>query len=286
MGRKGVFKTEEGKKAIIDHYDGLIKGIPVDYTEHFADTSFGRTYVIETGMASKPKVIFFHGSCSNSAMWFGDLKKLSNEFHCFTVDILGEAGKSDENRLNLQSNQYADWINELLDVLGIHRCNVIGNSFGGWMALKFATVFPERVQTMTLIAPSGVTKTKGVFLFKSILYSFMGEKGIRRLNAYILGTDDIPQIAVDTIKLIFRNFKPIMGALPLFTDDQLSRLKMPVLYLAGENDVTMDAHKSAQRLKTLLAKPDIRIIENNGHVLYDQMDEIVPFLNQFGGGSR
>ena len=58
MGRKGVFKTEEGKKAIIDHYDGLMKGIPVDYTEHFADTSFGQTYVIETGMASKPKVIF------------------------------------------------------------------------------------------------------------------------------------------------------------------------------------------------------------------------------------
>ncbi len=283
MGRKGVFKSESGKSEVLAHYSKLIKGIQVSYQERYVDTSYGKTFMIETGQPSKPKIFLFHGSCSNSAMWFSDLKFLSEAFHCFAVDILGEAGKSDENRLNLQSDDHAKWIDELLNGLKVEGGHFIGNSFGGWMALKYATTFPKRVKSLSLIATSGITNTKFSFLMKSIVYSFMGEKGVQKLNAYIFGSDEIPQIAVETINLIFRNFNPMMGALPIYKDEALRNLSMPVLYIAGENDVTVDVEKTADRLKKTLKNPEIRIIRNNGHVLYNLTQEIVPFIKSHTG---
>jgi len=283
MGRKGVFKSESGKSAVLAHYSKLVQVIQVPYQEHYVDTSYGKTFMIETGEPSKPKIFLFHGSCSNSAMWFSDLNVLSKEFNCFAVDILGEAGKSDENRLDLQSDDYAKWIDEILNTLNIESGHFIGNSFGGWMVLKFATTFPKRVQSLSLIATSGITNTKFSFLMKSIFYSFMGERGIRKLNAYIFGTDEIPEIAVETTNLIFRNFNPMMGALPIYKDEALRKLTMPVLYIAGEKDVTVDVNMTADRLRSTLKNPDIRIIKNNGHVLYNLTKEIIPFIKSQSG---
>src|SRR6056297_1079743 len=207
MRREGVYKSDKGKREVLAHYSNLIQGIQVPYRERYVDTSYGKTFMIETGQQTKQKVFLFHGSCSNSAMWFADLITLSKEFNCFAIDLLGEAGKSDENRLDLKSDDYAKWIDELLGTMSIEGVHLIGNSFGGWMALKFATTFPKQVKTLTLIATSGVTNTKFSFIMKSIVYSFMGEKGIQKLNAYIFGTD-VPQIAIETTNLIFRNFNP------------------------------------------------------------------------------
>jgi len=283
MGRKGVFKTEKGKKEILDHYSQLIDFIKVPYVQRYLNTSYGQTHLIETGDPSKPKIFLFHGSCSNSAMWFSDLRSLSEDFNCFAVDILGEAGKSDENRLDLQTDDYAKWVNELLGELSVEKINLIGNSFGGWMAMKFATTFPKKVDTLTLIASSGITNTKASFLMKSIFYSFMGEKGIQKLNAYIFGTDDIPDIAVETTNLIFRNFKPMMGSLPVYTDEELGKLTMPVISFAGENDVTVDAKKSAERLEKTVNRVEIKLIKKSGHVLYNLTDEIIPFIKKHVG---
>ena len=99
-----------------------------------------------------------------------------------------------------------------------------------------------------------------------------------KLNEYIFGSDEITQIAIETVNLIFRNFNPMMGALPVYKDSELKKLSMPVLYIAGENDVTVDVKKTAERLRKLLKKQEIKIIKNNGHVLYQSTEEIIPFI--------
>lgn len=58
-----------------------------------------------------------------------------------------------------------DWLNsildlvychlEVLDKLGLERVHVLGESLGGWVAAELAAVAPERVRTLTLIAPLG-----------------------------------------------------------------------------------------------------------------------------------
>ncbi len=75
--------------------------------------------MLEAGKVENPAVILLHGSCSNSAAWLGDIPTLADKFHVFAVDILGEAGNSEEYRLDIDSDQYPQWLAELLDLLSI-----------------------------------------------------------------------------------------------------------------------------------------------------------------------
>ncbi len=280
MKTNSVYKSEEGKRKILEYYKKLLSNIEVPYREKYVNTTYGETYILELGNSDKPSIFLFHGSCSNSAMWFGDLQILAEHYHVFTVDIIGEAGNSAENRLDLSTDDYANWIKEIFDAQNIQKAMLMGNSFGGWMSLKFATVFPDRVSKLVLIATSGITPVKLSFILKSILYTMQGKKGLKKLNKMVYGTDDIPDEVLEVGNMIMENFNPMIGALPNYKNEQLIKLTMPVMYIAGENDSTVYAHKTAQRIKELIPNASIQLIKNNGHVIYNVLDRIMPFLMQ------
>lgn len=274
-----VFKSKEGKNKILLHYKKLLKILTVEFKEKYVDTTYGKTYLIEAGDYTKPPMFLFHGSCSNTSMWFSDIITLSKYYHVFGVDIIGEAGHSYENRLDIKSDDYADWIKEILDVLGIKKAIIMGNSFGGWLSLKFAIKYPERVLKLILIAASGITDIKLSFLLRSIIYTTQGEKGIKKQNKMIFGTDDIPDEVIYVTKMILENFNPMMCKLPIFTGDQLKVITMPVLYIAGENDATVNSKKSAYRINKYAKNVSVKLIEKKGHVIYNILDYILPFLS-------
>lgn len=278
MTSKTVYKSEEGRRKILAHYDKLLGTLQIAYQERYVDTSYGKTYLLEAGQADHPVVFLIHGSCSNSAMWFGDIGLLAEKYHVFAIDMIGEAGHSAENRLDPTTDAYANWIREVFDALGIQKAMLMGNSFGGWMSLKFATTYPERVEKIVLIATSGVTPVKLLFIFKSILYTMRGEKGLESMNRMVYGTNEIPKEVLEVSNMIMENFNPMVGALPNYTDDQLKKLTMPVMYIAGENDATVHAHRTAQRIKKLIPHAKTKLIQNSGHVVYNVMDIIMPFI--------
>lgn len=59
-----------------------------------------------------------------------------------------------------------DWLRGMEDVvmhydgvlaaLGLDRVHLVGHSFGGWVAAKFAVWYPRRVKSLTLITPAGI----------------------------------------------------------------------------------------------------------------------------------
>jgi len=78
--------------------------------------------------------------------------------------------------------------------------------------------------------------------------------------------------------MIWENFNPLTGALPSLTDDQMKKLTMPLIYIAGENDAVTDTGKSVKKLNKMVPGAKIQVIENNGHVVYDTMNWVIPFL--------
>ena len=166
-------------------------------------------------------------------MWYGDIKILSEKFHIFSVDILGEPGNSEAKRLDLKSNDHALWINEILEKLNINKAIFMGNSLGAWMSLKYAVNFPKKVDKLVLIAPSGLVNARLSYVFKSIFYALQGEKGLKKVGKLISGTDKIPEIVLNFNKLVAKNFNPIIGGLPVFSNKELACLTMPTLFLCG-----------------------------------------------------
>lgn len=273
-----VFKTEEGRQKIRNHYRKLLGSVDFEYQERYVDTRFGKTYVLETGDPEQPAVILIHGSCSSSAMWFADIPALAEQYHAYSLDIVGDAGNSEANRLDQSTDEFTEWLADVFDGLKIERATLIGNSLGGWISLKFAAGFPDRIDKLVLIAPSGIVPSKASFVFKTILYLMLGERGRVAISRMIFGKDDIPDEVLYFTSMIGENFNPLTGALPPLTDDQMRRLTMPLLYIAGDKDALIDTGKSVKKLNKMVPGAKIQVIENNGHVVLDSLKWVIPFL--------
>lgn len=275
-----VFKTEEGRRKILSWYGSLLETVNYTYRERYVGTTFGKTYVLEAGDPNRPAVVLIHGSCSNSAAWFGDIPTLAEQFHVYSVDIVGDAGNSEETRLEPATEDFPNWLKEVFDGLDIEKAVMIGNSLGSWASLQFAVRFPARIDKLVLIAPGGIVPTKLSFVLRTILYLMSGEKGRRAMSRMIFGNDGVPEEVLYVTKMIGENFNPLSGALPHLTNAQMGMLTMPVLYIAGENDATADVKKAVVRMQALMPHVEVRVIQDNGHVVLDTMQWVMPFLDQ------
>lgn len=52
-----------------------------------------------------------------------------------------------------------------LDALGLGQVHLVGHGFGGWIAAEFAAAYPERVKSLTLVAPSGLRPDESEAMF-------------------------------------------------------------------------------------------------------------------------
>jgi pimeloyl-ACP methyl ester carboxylesterase len=273
-----AYKSEEGKARIIDCYESILKLWPVPCEYLNIGTRHGNTFVIASGEKSKEPLILLHGSSTNSAMWMGDVAKLAKNYRVYTVDIIGEPGKSDESRPKMLPQNYSDWMVDILDGLDIDSGTFICNSLGGWFSLCFAAASPQRVKKLVLIASSGIAPEKKSFLFKVIFLSMFGQKGINKINSLVYGKLKVPDKVIEFGNLVFKNFNPRMGKLYIFSDNELRKLTMPVMFIAGENDVLLPSEKTAQRLNCLLENVETKIIKGAGHVIIESIDDIITFL--------
>lgn len=271
--KNSVFKTNELRDKFRAYYNSLLSQFP--FEQRYVQTTFGQTFMLMAGQESNPPVILLHGSCSNSAFWFPEIMALSNNYKVYAIDIIGEAGNSEEYRPDLDSDAFALWLKDVLHLLKLKRPIIIGNSLGGWMALKFATAFPDNVSKLVLIASAGLAQIQPQFLLN--VKQTRQSDGTVPVNDDIIGEQNIPKEVLEFMNLIVESYNPIQE-LPLYTDEQLKHLDMPVLFIDGENDVIIDAKGSAQRLSHLLPSAVIHLLPNIGHVITNSMEYIMPFL--------
>lgn len=116
------------------------------------------------------------------------------------------------------------------------------------------------------------------FVLRLILFYLRGGNGADKIMGMAYGNDEIPPAVKEYIAVISKNYRPYTGALPLFTDAEPAQMTMPVLYIAGEDDLLTDVPGSARRLQKLLPRAEVRVLKNKGHVVYNVLDRVVPFL--------
>jgi pimeloyl-ACP methyl ester carboxylesterase len=278
-----IFRSEQGRKLIFEEYNRLLAMLDFPYEERMIDTSFGSTYVLETGDKNAPPLFLFHGSTSNSAAWFADMKELGRYFRVLSVDLIGDAGHSEPVRLDMMGDAYAYWIQELFEKTGIERASIMGNSLGAWMSLKFATVYPEKVRSLVLLAASGIAPVRAAFILRLLVYSMSGGKGADKITKMVYGKDEIPEEVKSFIRVVSENYNPYTGKIPVITDERMRRLVMPILYIAGEEDQLTNAPGCKKRLERLLPHTRIVVKPNTGHVIFAVLDEVIPFLREESG---
>ncbi|HUW71057.1 MAG TPA: alpha/beta hydrolase [bacterium] len=274
-----VYRSEEGREIISKAYQGhLASGLAAGLTQKMVDTPLGQTFVLQKTDPAKPPLVLLHGSVSNSASWLGVIPLYARNFSVYCLDLPGEPGLSTPERFPLSSDAPERWLRGALDALGLDAVAFVGMSLGGWYALNFAVRNPGRVSAMSLISAAGIAPQKTSFLFKALFYLMLGKKGQELLNKTIYHRVVMPKEILEYQALVSKHFRPVTEALPLFADEQLLRLTMPLQYFGGDRDALLNTRKSAARLKALLPHAEAFLLEDTGHAIVDRFADIEAFL--------
>lgn len=277
-----VWRSAEGEAQIKTLYRGFLDRWPVPRAEHRLQTGQGETFVVESGPADGPALVLLHGSAFNSVTWMGDIAAWARHFRVFAVDLIGEPGFSAPSRPDLDSAAHAEWLDEVLDGLGLETAAFAGLSLGGWMALDYATRRPGRVTRLVLIAPGGIGRNRNILLWALPLL-MLGSWGRRKLVAKIgieQPRDPSPaqRSVAEMHKAIFANFRARRTPLPIAGDAALARLTMPVLAILGGRDVFIDSAGARDRLKRHVPHAHIVWLEDAPHAILGQTALIGDFL--------
>jgi len=269
-----VYISPEKRDAFRSVYNGFMSGMP--FEKRTIDTPYGETFLLEAGEPNKPAIVLLHGSCSNSAFWFNDIIALKDNYHVFAADIPGEAGNSSEVRLSLDTSDYADWAASVLDALNLPRASIAGNSLGGWMALKLATTYPARVEKLMLFASGGLAPIRVDFLERAQAAEEAEET--LTMEEDVAGGDALPKEILDFINLILESYRPLSIPMPLFSREQLKKLTMPVLYVAGLADDLLDSPAGETALRMGVPHAEIHMLPDAGHLITTPFVWMLPFL--------
>ncbi len=97
-----------------------------------------------------PDVVMIHGLAANMAFWYlGIARRLTAAFRVTLYDLRGH-GYSEAPPTGYTSADMAEDLDALLDHLDIEQAHLVGHSFGGTVALHYATLAPRRVRSLVL----------------------------------------------------------------------------------------------------------------------------------------
>jgi pimeloyl-ACP methyl ester carboxylesterase len=279
---KGVYKSVEGERAVRERYLRFLKHWPLPNVQLRLPTREGETFVVASGPENAPALVLLHGASGNATMWMGDVAAWAEHLRVFAVDVIGDAGLSAPSRPPFESDAHALWLEDVMHGLSLDRASFIGVSNGGWLALDYATRRPERVESLVVLCPGGVVRAKNI-LVKVLPFLLFGNWGARKVREKILGrtpanAPKAHQVFADFIALIFEQLRPRTKRHPIFSDQALKRLTMPVMAILGGKDVILDSAAIKKRLERVLPQAEIRYLPEAGHFLPGQTTPILEFI--------
>ncbi|MFE3773040.1 alpha/beta fold hydrolase [Streptomyces sp. NPDC059122] len=279
VGTGALYKSEAGAAEVLRHYQEALDAWPVPAERMRVPTRQGETFVVVSGPPDAPPVVLLHGSGANVTMWQDDIASWSRHFRTYAVDVIGEPGLSAPVRLPLASDAHARWMDDVWEGLGISTAAVVATSLGGWLALDYAGRRPGRVTRLALLCPGGVGRQKMGGVVKSVLLRAFGRKGVARSARSLAGLEDPAlQPVLDTVIRIFTHFKPRTERLPVFPDEALRGLGMPVLVIAGDRDAMFDSAETARRVRACVPQATVHLLPGVGHAVFGQTRTIEEFL--------
>jgi pimeloyl-ACP methyl ester carboxylesterase len=108
-------------------------------------------HIQELNKGATKTVLLVHGMFSNlSVYYFNIAPVLAGDFHVVMYDLKSH-GMSEKITDGYDLESMTDDLMALIDGLGLDRVHLAGYSFGGLIALKMASRFPERLNKLAVI---------------------------------------------------------------------------------------------------------------------------------------
>jgi abhydrolase domain-containing protein 6 len=129
-----------------------------------------RVRVVESGDATAPVVLFVHGWGCSSYTFYRNLPVIADAgFRAVAIDLKGH-GLSDKplGWREYTVDSLVDHLRDVLDALELERSVLAGHSLGGSLIYHFAARYPDRVRSLALLSPVGLTGVPLLALYKAV----------------------------------------------------------------------------------------------------------------------
>lgn len=265
------FKSTSGEADYVSAYDAALQLWPVPYEENDIITRFGTTHVIASGSEGSPSLLLLHATGTSSTLWFPNIDALSSAFRVYAVDIIGEPGKSRQSRLLRNREDCANWLVDVMQGLGLKRTNIAGLSYGGWHTLNFSLFFQDRINKIVALAPGASILPFSwpvLLLLRLLPYSPIKPNPFRSFFNKGFHPNELfaRQFAIgvkhfryaDPMESIFTN---------VFSEDELSRINVPTLFIVGENEIIYDPVVAIEKVNQLMQNVETKLVPNASHLV-------------------
>ncbi len=270
MMNQSIFRTPEARSRLDSWYEKFLKRTDVSTESRFITTSHGASHLLLAGEDSRPPLVCLHGSLASSAHVVSELGALSEQFYIIAPDLPGQSVKGLEKRLPLNDDSLAKWLIEILDGLELDEINLLGVSWGGFVALQTAAAAAHRIRRLVLIVSAGIVSGSiptglirialPMFLYKM----FPTERRLRNFVEPMFSTwdEDWAHYMGDAV----RDFVLDLKVPPLAKTDSLRKFKNPALIIGGSDDISFPGDKLINRAKELMPQAEVELIANCRHV--------------------
>jgi len=104
-------------------------------------------------------LLFLHGYLSNKEAWTAQTEYFSRFYRVTSIDIIG-FGKSKPLPYAYSVDDYADWLQEVMQALKLSRPHLFAHSFGCRVAVKLSGRNDALFNKMLLTGPAGIIRPR------------------------------------------------------------------------------------------------------------------------------
>ena len=228
-------------------------------------------------------ILILHGWGGSSKSWLkvGDILE-KQSCKVFKLDLPG-FGFTPEPSQPWSVGNYTDWVNDFFEKNNLQHVFLLGHSFGGRIAAKFAVKYPGKLKGLILVDAAGIARENTMGLKQKIIlklaksryfiitFPLLGKliyPFLQKLSYFLAGTRDYYLIKSNVMKETFK--KTI--------DEDLSpyfcKITTPSLVVWGAKDIIIPA-KFAYAINEQIRGSVLEIIPGVGHNPHLESPEIL-----------
>ncbi|MDR3214659.1 MAG: alpha/beta fold hydrolase [Bacilli bacterium] len=225
-------------------------------------------------------VLLAHGSGPGVTAWANwklVIPELSKLTRVIAPDMLGFGYTERVAGLELNMKTWMQQTVDLLDALDIEQVDIVGNSFGGALALWMAIEHPQRIRKLILMGAMGVNFEITPGLNDVWGYTPSVANMSKMLNLFVynkaIATDDLAQMRYDaSIEPGFQESFAAMFPEPrqawvdfmAYDDEAIKKIKHDTLIIHGREDMVIPVSNS-YKLINLIDNAQLHVFGHCGH---------------------
>jgi pimeloyl-ACP methyl ester carboxylesterase len=236
------------------------------------------TYLNYTDQSQGETIVFLHGFTESLAIWNHFSNILSKRYRVICIDLPGHGKSECMGEVHLMENM-AEAVDDVITKLGIKTMMMVGHSMGGYVALNYGEMFPEKLKGLCLFHSQAAEDAAEIKASRARTIEIVKQNHFEFINQFIPdlfapANRERLKVEIDKLKADAREYLTKEGIVASIEGmrqrkdkcDFLLKTETPVLFIAGKQDSRIPLEKVTTQL--VMPKHAEALILDVGHMGY------------------